>query len=137
LLGASFRPSSAVLAGSELIVCSDSDILAYDVSDGFPAQVKLHVGAKARYVGSYHRVAVDTTDTGVAFDDLDFVVPEGRRGGETSLSRDVRFDPTNPTMMLLAGYEPGAYRLRAIHRPTGAVAGEAKFELTDGWQDDN
>jgi hypothetical protein len=137
LLGASFRPSSAALAGSELVVCSDADILAYDVSDGYPAEVKLDLGTRAHYVGSYRRVAVDTTDTGVAFDDLDFVVPEGRRGGETSLSRDVRFDPTNPTVMLLAGYEPGGYRLRAIHRPTGAVGGEAKYELTDAWHNDD
>ena len=137
VLGASFRPSSAVLAASELVVCSDADVLAYDVSDGFPAQVKLDIGTSARYVGSYHPVRVDTTDTGVAFDDLDLAIPEGRRGGEISLSRDVRFDPTRPTVMLLAGYRPGAHRLRAIHRPTGAVAGEAKFKLTAAWHDND
>jgi hypothetical protein len=137
VLGAAFRPSSAVLAASELIVCSDADVLGYDISGGFPAQVKLGIGAAARYVGSYRPVRVDTADTGVAFDDLDFVVPEGRRGGEASQSRDVSFDPAKPTVMLLAGYRPGKYRLRAIHRPTGAIAGETAFKLTAAWPDDD
>ena len=39
--------------------------------------------------------------------------------------------------MLLAGYRPGSYKLQAIHRPTGAIAGEAKLRLTDQWKDDD
>ena len=52
------------------------------------------------------------------------------------MSRDFTYKPTDPDIMLLAGYRPGIYRLQAIHRPTGAIAGEVKFRLTDRWRND-
>lgn len=136
-LGAGSRPSSARAAGTRLLVCTDSQILGYDLSAGLPSEVKLHFPTPSSYVGSYVRVAVDVTGTGVAFDDLDFAVPGGRRGGEVSLSRDSTFTPARPEIVLLAGYRRGTYVVRAIHKPSGTVAGEQKFALSDMWPDDN
>ena len=96
----------------------------------------IRVGAKPLYVGSYRSVRVETAGTGVAFDDLDFSVPAGRPGGDVSPSRDASFDAARPAFMLLAGYRPDSYLVRAHHRPTGALVGEAKFVLTDRWKDD-
>ena len=135
LLGAAFRPSSALVAGNTLIVCADAELDSYDISAGYPSHVALRMPAKPLYVGSYEKIKVDVGTSGVAFDDLDFQVPAGRRGGAISMSRDRTFDPVKPDVMLLMGYKPDSYLLRAIHRPTGAIAGEAKYQLTAHWDD--
>ncbi len=95
----------------------------------FPPQVGL-------FVGSYSRVPIRIDpQTGLGFDDLELVVPEGLRGGLVSPSRDRRFDPTRPEVMLLAGHEPGTYTLQAVVKATGAVVGSASFEVNLDWTD--
>src|SRR5262249_12462347 len=126
VLGTAFRPSSAVVAGRRLLVCTDQAVDAYDLTAGYPATVRFHMRGGARHVGCYGRVGVDSGGSGIAWNALDFMVPEGRRGGDVSLSRDATFQPAKPDIMLLAGYRPGTYRLRAIHRLTGAIVGEEK-----------
>ncbi len=137
LLGASFRPSIALLVANEMIICADSTVIAYDIASGYPAQVSIEVPHDSLYVGSYRRVPVKVGISGVAFNDLDFKVIGGRAAGAISESHDFIYDPANPDIMLLAGYRPGIYHLQAIHRPTGAIAGQTKFRLTDEWKDDD
>ena len=132
-LNTAFRPSQALVAQDMLVLTADGEVDAYDISVGLPAEVRLKPIHDPLYVGSYTKVKVDTGSSGVLFDDLDFAVPGGRRAGEVSLSRDFEFDPTAPSVMLLAGYRPGSHRLEAVHRPTGAIVGERKFRLTDKW----
>jgi M6 family metalloprotease-like protein len=135
-VGTAFRPSQALVIGDQLVVTADTEVDAYDITAGFPAEVKLELADEPLYVGSYTSVKVDTAGSGVMFDDLEFAIPSGRRGGQVSLSRDFEFEPSNPEVLLLAGYAPETHRLQAIHEPTGAVVGERKFELTDMWADD-
>lgn len=136
VLGTANRPSSAISAAGRLVVCADASVVAYDVSQGFPADVRIERPSAPLYVGSYARLAVEAASGGVAFDDLDFHVHGGRAAGAVSPSRDATFDPTKPQIVLLAGYRPGAYRLHAVHRPTGAIVGELLYELTNDWRDD-
>lgn len=127
LLGASFRPSSALLVASEMIICADSTVVAYDITGGYPKQVFIEVPHDGLYVGSYRHVPVKVGSSGVAFNDLDFKVIGGRSAGAISESHDFTYDPANPDIMLLAGYRPGIYLLQAIHRPTGAIAGHQTY----------
>ncbi len=97
-----------------------------------PDQVQF-VDLDALYVGSFASVEV-TLPAGVAytFDDLTFTIDEGEAAGEISLSRDETFDPEAPTMMLLAGWQPGEdYTLRAWN---GAEeVGSALFDVSTTW----
>ena len=58
LLGASFRPSSVLLVGNEMVVCADSTLVAYGVTGGYPAQVFINVPHEGLYIGSYRHVPV-------------------------------------------------------------------------------
>ncbi|MGM0556831.1 MAG: immune inhibitor A domain-containing protein [Myxococcota bacterium] len=84
------------------------------------------------FVGSYQELEV-TLDPNAAytFDDLEFEVPSGNRGGSVSYSRTEDFDPTNPTIMFLAGWMPGDYTLEAY--AGGQKVSETKFTVTTDW----
>jgi M6 family metalloprotease-like protein len=86
------------------------------------------------FVGSFHRVPVKL-GTGVSFDDLEFIVPDGPKGGLVSPSRDRAFDPKRPHFMLLVGYEPGTWRLDVRHRPSNTVIWSGKFDVDALWRD--
>jgi M6 family metalloprotease-like protein len=88
----------------------------------------------ALFVGSFHRVPVKL-GSGILWDDLEFVVLEGPKGGLVSPSRDRMFNPKRPHFMLLVGYEPGTYTLQVRHRPSSAVLWSGKFEVDALWRD--
>jgi M6 family metalloprotease-like protein len=89
---------------------------------------------KTLFPGSYLKVPVlIDPNSGLCMDDLDFVIPAGAKGGFVSLSRDATFDPSNPDIMLLAGYRSGNYSLQAIEKTTGLVRGEAAYSISTKW----
>jgi len=87
------------------------------------------------FVGSYAELRVKINPaSGFDFDDLDFTIPDGRRAGLISLSRDARFRPKVPSIMLLAGYEPGDWAILVTHRPSGTDVAKVAFGTTDLWR---
>lgn len=89
------------------------------------------------FVGSYARVPVEIrADAGIAFDDLEFLVPGGPAGGVVSLARDATFNPRRPDIMLCTGYAPGTYILQALKKGTATVVAEGKFAFDALWKDD-
>lgn len=87
------------------------------------------------FVGSYHRVPVKIPSK-LKWEDIEFVVPDGPKGGLVSPSRDASFHIKKPHFMLLAGYEPGVYTLEARHRTTSALLFKGKFEVTALWKNE-
>ena len=61
----------------------------------------------ALFVGSYYRIRVRLT--GIIFDKINFVVPDGAKAAIISPSRDATFNPKRPHIMLCVGHEPGTY----------------------------
>ncbi len=94
------------------------------------APVALLMPAAPLYVGGYARIGVRVNAAGLTFDDLAFSVVEGPKGGSLSDSRDATFNPAQPETMLLAGYQPGTYTLRASRRSDGSVLAEAPFQVS-------
>ncbi len=92
------------------------------------------VPGKPLFVGSYAKIPVEITPALFTIDEFDFFVQEGPKGGAVSISKDEDFDPLNPDIMLLAGYQPGTYKLQAKHTSTGIIVGEKQFEVTDLWK---
>ncbi len=131
-----FRPSSAALVGTEVLVCCDAEIAGIDVSSGLVPTVMLDMPVRPLYVGGYVRVPVRIGGVGIGFDDLSFMVAEGPEAGSLSASRDASFDPAHPEVMLLGGSVPGRYALVATEAATGNVMATAKFELTAEWNDE-
>jgi len=132
-----FRPSSATVAGSEILVCCDQQMVALDIAAGLLATVSLHMPTKHVYVGGYVRIPVKIGGVGLAFDDLDFQVVGGPEAGSLSPSRDARFDPAHPEVMLLGGTVPGTYALMATDTITSTVMAMEKFELSAEWYDED
>ncbi len=99
------------------------------------ATVGLQMPEAPLFAGSYARIPV-TVGAGVAFDDLEFVVPAGPQAGQVSPSRDASFDPARPELMLLAGYQPGSYRLQVFDTNTSALMLEAPFDVSTTWTDE-
>lgn len=132
--GLDARPSSALTLGPDRIaVTADRTLVIHDLSPVPVLRVDLDLGPDALFVGAYRRVPVRVIGSGASFDDLAFEVVEGPHGGQVSYSRDETFDPTAPEIMLLAGYRPGTYTLRATRAVTGEVLGEERFEVGDLW----
>ena len=98
-------------------------------------EVSLRVPRRRHFVGSYLRVPVQIAKgSGLSFDDLKFVVPDGSKAGLVSMSRDVTFKPDRPHIMLCLGYEPGTYVLEARIAATDQVVGKAKFAFNALWR---
>ncbi len=96
--------------------------------------VSLTMPSEALYIGQYAKISVVIDPgSGLSIDDLEFVVADGPAAGEISLSRDDLFDPANPDVMLLGGYEPGTYTLVAEDKATQAVVGEGEFTIAPLW----
>lgn len=100
---------------------------------GSPTGITLHVPTSPMFVDSYAYVPVEINGEGLTIDDLDFVVVDGAVAGSISLSKDVTFDPNNPSIMLLGGYKPGVYTLNALKKGTSTVVATALFQVTDLW----
>lgn len=98
--------------------------------------VRLLTPRRAMFVGSYAPVTVRIDPaSGIVFDELAFVVPEGPQAGNVSVSRERTFDPKRPRVMLLAGHAPGKYEIEILHKPSNSVVGTARFRVTDVWTD--
>jgi M6 family metalloprotease-like protein len=106
-------------------------------------QVSIHVPESALFVGSFVKVPVLIgRGSGLTLDDLEFVVRPRRAGRDTggcavSLSRDLDFDAEHPDVMLLAGYQPGNYRLAVLDKVTGGELAVAPFSVDALWSDDS
>ena len=97
--------------------------------------VTLKLSKKRLFVGSFAQFHVEIDPaSGLALEDLDFVVPSGLAGGLVSLSRGPGFDARRPVLMLLAGHAPGTHRIEAVERSTGNVVGKAKYGLHAAWR---
>lgn len=100
------------------------------------ADVNVKMPAEPLFVGSYAKVPVSISSaSGLSLEDLDFVIPAGPSGGEISLSRDDNFDPAKPDIMLLAGHQPGVYKLHVINKATNDTLTKGEFEVTTSWPD--
>lgn len=99
------------------------------------ATVTFSVPKAALFVGSYHRIRVRLT--GVTFDKVNFVVPDGAKAAVISPSRDATFNPKQPHIMLCVGHGPGTYVIEARHVATNALLGQAKFSSDALWLDEN
>jgi M6 family metalloprotease-like protein len=87
------------------------------------------------FVGSFAPLEANIDPgSGRTVDDYDFVVPSGLAGGLVSAARGPRFTPTEPSLMLLAGYEPGTHVVQVIERASGTVLDELKYRLTTQWR---
>ncbi len=100
-------------------------------------KVSLTIPSIPMFVGSYVKVPVNVYAAGLTMEDFEFVIPAGARGGEISLSHDKHYDFTNPDIMLLAGYEPGTYKIQVKEKSTSNVLFEGSFNVTSLWKDDN
>ncbi|WP_250032954.1 CARDB domain-containing protein [Paractinoplanes maris] len=98
------------------------------------AAVTIKLDRETLFVGAYVPVEV-RIDPGseTTVDDYEFVVPTGAAGGIVSPARGPKHTPTEPTIMLLGGYEPGTHVVQVLEKATGAVVDEAKYELTTVW----
>lgn len=100
--------------------------------------VVFQVPDKPIFVGSYLKVPVRIDPKlGLTLSEMDFTVLGGLRGGAVSPSTDIEFTPERPDLMLLGGYKPGDYVLRAFKKGTTTLLGRARFTVTDRWDDPN
>lgn len=88
----------------------------------------------ALFVGSYHRIRIRLT--GITFDKVKFVVPDGAKAAIISPSRDATFNSKRPHLMLCVGYEPGKYIIEARNATTNSLLGQAKFITNALWLDE-
>ncbi len=132
--GVGARPSSIQsVPGLGIFVVSDREAVRYDTAPAPLPRVEMDVDTEPMFIGAYQRVPVRISGAGLTFDDIDFEVLEGPQGGRISSSKDDRFDPADPHVMLLAGYEPGAWTLQARRRSDGTTLGSVAFKTTDLW----
>lgn len=123
-------PSSALRTDFGIVVISDA--VATLVTEVPAARVEFDVGGPI-FPGAYQRVRVKIQGSTFGFDDLDFGIVEGEAMGQVSFSRDDRFDPLDPTIMLLVGPRLGSWTLEARHRASGDIVGTADLETVDVW----
>lgn len=93
--------------------------------------VKFGMPSGELFVGSYHRIPVRRSN--VAFEDIEFVVPDGPKAGLISQSRDRLFAARREHVMLCVGYEPGVYTIEARLRSNGSIIGSATFTSGALW----
>jgi M6 family metalloprotease-like protein len=100
------------------------------------SKITIQLPDRPLFITSYVRARVSIPDSlGIKFGALVFEVPDPI-GGSVSPSRDSTFDPREPSIVLLCGFKPGKYVLRAKIASSGVVVGEAPFVLTDIWKND-
>ena len=99
------------------------------------ADIEVRLERKTHFVGSYSalQVRIDPS-SGKTIDDFDLVVPSGPAGGVVSVARGPKFDPHEPTTMLLAGYEPGTHVVQVVDRAAAALVDELKFRVVGTWR---
>jgi M6 family metalloprotease-like protein len=100
-------------------------------------RVSLQMPARDLFVSSYQRIPVRLAPGAPAFDELAFEIPAGPQGGLVSPSRDAKFDPARPYIMLLVGYKPGTYDLVVRNTSTHAVLATYKFSSSTLWPNED
>ncbi|MCP2032850.1 M6 family metalloprotease-like protein [Okibacterium sp. HSC-33S16] len=99
------------------------------------ADIELKIEQETLFVGAYTPVVVGIDpNTGWTMDDLQFSVGSGLAGGLISTAREREADLERPTVMLLAGFEPGTHVVEVS--VGGSLVGEAKFEVVGTWTDE-
>ncbi len=88
-------------------------------------------------MGSYiHlRVSIEPKSK-TTIDDYEFAIPSGLAGGVVSVARELKHTPHEPSVILLAGYEPGTHVLQVIEKATSIIVIEVKYRLTTVWKDE-
>lgn len=98
-------------------------------------RVKLFMPEENLYVGSYHRIRYQfVADSKLKFEDLQFEVSGGAKGGFVSSSQDKTNIEMPNSVMLLVGYQPGAYELNVIDISTGTLVGSSTFTVDAIWR---
>ena len=96
--------------------------------------VSLIAPKKPLFLGSYAKIPIlINSNSGLTMNDLDLVVPAGKKGGIISFSHDGSFDSANPDIMLLAGYKSGTYELHAIQKSTNSIVAKGVFSINAFW----
>lgn len=127
------HPLAAWRVGRTVVTVDARGIRWWDVLGHLRRHVTLHLPHPEPFIGSFQRVTVDLGTSGLAFDDLEFRLPDGDAAGRVSYSRDALSGPNE--IMLLVGYRPGKHTLEAANRTTGTVVATVDFEITDRWAD--
>lgn len=97
--------------------------------------VVLRPKPRSLFVGSFGDLGIEIDPgSGLSLDDLRFEVPSGLAGGLVSPARGPGFTPQTPTLLLLAGFEPGTHVVQAIEGASNTVVGEAKFRVFGTWR---
>lgn len=95
--------------------------------------VNLNIQADPYFVGSYAKITVKTM--GYSFDNLEFNIPEGAKGGYVSYCRDATFNATQPDIMLCLGYAPGNYHLEVREKSSSTLIKTYAFSIATKWTD--
>jgi M6 family metalloprotease-like protein len=104
----------------------------------YSTRVSMAMPVTPLFIGAYHKVSVEiAAGSGLQFSNVEFSIPAGPQAGLVSLSADREFDPLHPSLLLLAGYEPGTYQLEARDKATSDLLAAGEFTVTDMWDDED
>lgn len=109
------------------------------------------IEAKRRFLGKFVQVGVPSDPlfvqsyvdaevlidlaSGLSFEDLTYEL-DPQEGGFVSRSPDASLSSMPPKVRLVAGQKVGTFRIDVIE-PSGGIVGQATFQVTDEWEDDN
>ncbi|MET2010568.1 hypothetical protein ABXJ56_03395 [Microbacterium chocolatum] len=127
--------TAATVVDGRVLLAAGSQVVATALPIGIADPVLLTLDPAPLFVGGYAPVRVDTTGSGVTFDDLELSVDDADLGA-VSPSRDDSFDASAPHLLLTGGWRTGTGVVTAKRVGTGEVMGRASFEVTDVWQND-
>ncbi len=97
--------------------------------------VAMRLKPRSLFVGSFADLQVEIDpNSGLTLDDVRFEVPSGLAGGLVSTARGPGFTSKTPTLLLLAGYEPGTHVVQAIEVASNTVIAERKFRIFATWR---
>jgi M6 family metalloprotease-like protein len=125
------RPVAAI-EDERALLAAGGEILEISLPIGITDPVLLTVEHGPMFVGGYAPVRIDTTGSGLSFDDL-VLSTDDVDFGAMSPSKDDTFDPGRPHLLLAGGWKKGPSKVVARNASTGEVVGRAAFEIIDGW----
>jgi len=94
--------------------------------------VLLALDSDSLFVGAYAKVKLKFAP-GFGLEDVEFALSDQPKSGEVSLSQDQEFDPSNPDVMLIAGYAPGNYRFLVFAKGTTDTVATIDYKVTSSW----
>lgn len=122
----------ATIEDDRLLLAADDHIVEVALPIGITEPVLLTLDPKPLFIGGYAPVHVDTTGSGLTFEDLVLSVDD-KNLGAMSPSRDDTFDRDNPFFLLAGGWRTGSGVVVAKKALTGEIVGKAAFDITDAW----